>query len=289
MRRRPEAIMLRSFLALLLAAIIPLGPALAGQLRAGSFVFSDWPGPPIRVFFVEPGPEAMDEAPVVIVLHGVDRNADDYARNWHALARQYGMRVYAPEFSADAFPGAAFYNLGGIGTDGPHAFAAIEPLFTAIAGRGGQADGYFLFGHSAGAQVVHRALLFEDLPRLETAYAANAGWYTLPDESIAWPYGLEGVPVDEDAVRNWTGRPLVILLGDRDDDPGHHHLRRTPEADAQGPHRYARGVFFAEMARARADALGASFRWTVQAVPGVAHDNAGMANAAAGLIAAQPE
>lgn len=276
--------MLRSCLAILLAVIASSGSAFAGQMRSGSFVFSDWSGPPLRVFFVEPGPDAMDEAPVVIVLHGVNRNADDYARNWRALASEYGLRVYVPEFSGRAFPGAAHYNLGGIGTEGPHAFAAIEPLFTAIAARGGEASGYYLFGHSAGAQFVHRALLFEDLPRLNTAFAANAGWYTLPDASVAWPYGLQGVPVDDDAVRRWAGQPLVVLLGERDNDPRHRHLRRTPEADAQGPHRYARGAFFAETARDRAAALGAAFRWTVYAVPGVAHDNAGMASAAAWLI-----
>lgn len=288
--------MLRTLFTLLLAAIIPCGPALAEQVRTGSFVFSAWSGPPLRVFFVEPGPEAMDEAPVVIVLHGVNRNADDYARNWRALARRYGLRIYVPEFSDQAFPGAAHYNLGGIGTGSPHAYAAIEPLFTAIAGRGGEAGGYYLFGHSAGAQFVHRALLFEDLTRLNTAYAANAGWYTLPDATIAWPYGLGGVPVDDDAVRHWTGQPLVVLLGERDNDPQHRHLRRTPEADAQGPHRYARGTFFVETARDRAAALGTPFGWTVNSVPGVAHDNAGMARAAASLIraeahgrAAQPE
>jgi len=280
---------MRAALTLILTVFAVLtGPASGQALRTGSFMFSDWPGPPLRVFFAEPAAEAMAGAPVVILLHGVDRNADDYARNWEALAAVYGLRVYAPEFTAEAFPGAAMYNLGGLGTDGPFAYAAFEPLFDAIAARGGDVAGYHLFGHSAGAQVAHRAMLLEPLPRLITAYAANAGWYTLPHDGAAWPYGLGGTGIAQAAVRNWLEAPLMILLGDQDTDPRHRHLRRTPEATAQGPHRYARGAYFAAVGRAQAEALGADFNWKVGSVPGIAHDNAGMAEAAAAIIARYP-
>lgn len=281
--------MLRRLAAFLFIAMLPAGLALADDLRTGRFVFSDWSGPAMNVFFVEPLPEAMGDAPVVIVMHGVNRNADDYAANWETLAREYGLRIYAPEFSANSFPGAALYNLGGIGTDGPYAYSAIEPLFDAIMQRGGTAEGYFLFGHSAGAQFVHRALLFEDLPRLNTAYSANAGWYTLPDAGTPWPYGLHGVPADQNDVRQWLGRPMVLLLGDQDTDPEDVNLRRTPDAMTQGPHRYARGEFFFAFAQAQADRLDTPFLWSTVSVPGIAHDNAGMAEAAAALIAAQPD
>lgn len=272
------------------AALVLLvaAPASADGLRTGVFVFSEWSGPPLRVFYAEPEAERMDGAPVVLVLHGVNRNADDYARNWEDLAQTHGLRVYAPEFTDDAFPGAAMYNLGGYGGEGPFAFAAFEPLFDAVAQRGGDAEGYHLFGHSAGAQVVHRAVLLEDLPRLITAYAANAGWYTLPHDGAAWPYGLGATQIGDTDLRRWLGAPLVLLLGDQDTDPNHRNLRRTPEALAQGPHRYARGANFAALGRTQAEALGAEFTWQVASVPGVDHDNAGMAEAAAAIIARYP-
>jgi poly(3-hydroxybutyrate) depolymerase len=269
--------------------LLVTGPALADGQRTGSFVFSDWDGPPLRVFFAEPDAPSMDGAPVVFVLHGVNRNADDYARNWEALARTYGLRIYAPEFTSEAFPGAAMYNLGGLGTEGPYAFAVFEPLFEAVAERGGDAQGYHLFGHSAGAQVVHRAVLMEDLPRLITAYAANAGWYTLPHAEPVWPYGLGGTEIGEAELRGWLEAPMMLLLGDQDIDPEHENLRRTPEAMAQGPHRYARGAYFAAVGRASAREIGARFTWQVASVPGVAHDNAGMAEAAAAIIARHPD
>ncbi|TGY87751.1 alpha/beta hydrolase [Marinicauda algicola] len=265
------------------AAFLPAS-SLAKPPATGRFAFSGWDGPTLEVFYAEPDPARFPDAPVVIVLHGVDRNADAYRDNWAGPAGALGLRIYAPAFSAEAFPGAAMYNLGGAGTEGPYAFTALEPLFDAIAARGGAPEGYHLFGHSAGAQAVHRAVLLEDLPRLRTAYAANAGWYTFPDPGTPWPYGLGGAPVTEEAERAWLAAPLVILLGEEDDDPEHRHLRRTAEADAQGPNRYARGLNFLDAARTRAAAMDAPLAWRLVTVAGVAHDNAGMAEAAAAHI-----
>ena len=275
--------MMRFVLSLLVLAATQISAALAADVQTGRFILSDWPGPPLRVFYAEPTGDDLADAPVVIVMHGVNRNADEYRDNWIELAEHYGLRVYAPEFTRSDFPGAAAYNLGRIGETGPSSYAAIEPLFAEITQRGA-AQGYVLFGHSAGAQFVHRALLFEDLPHLLTAYSANAGWYTLPDLTQDWPYGLAGVPVSEDQIAAWLGRPMTLLLGDADTDPNDPNLRRTPEALAQGPHRYARGLFFLERARAEAERLDAPLDWRVVVVRGVAHDNAGMAQAAAHLV-----
>ena len=275
--------MMRFLLSLLVLAATLISAAWGEDVRTGQFTLSDWPGPPLRVFYVEPAGDALADAPVVIVMHGVNRNADDYRDNWIGLAEQYGLRVYAPEFSRAAFPGADFYNLGGVGHDGPSSYAAIEPLFAAISQRGA-AEGYILFGHSAGAQFVHRALLFEDMPHLLKAYSANAGWYTMPNLQADWPYGLADVAVTEDQLAAWLQRPMTLLLGEADTNTRDRNLRRTPEAMAQGPHRFARGMAFFEAARSEADRLDVPIGWRVVTVPGVAHDNAGMAHAAAYLI-----
>jgi len=275
--------MMRFLISLLVLAATQIGAAWAGDVRTGQFPLTDWPGPALRVFYAEPSDADLADAPVVIVMHGVNRNADEYRDNWIGLAEQYGLRVYAPEFTRADFPGADFYNLGGVGQDGPSSYAAIEPLFDAIRQRGA-AEGYTLFGHSAGAQFVHRAVLFEDMPHLLKAYSANAGWYTLPDTQTDWPYGLAGVPVSEDQLAAWLQRPMTLLLGEADTDRRDRNLRRTPEAMAQGPHRFARGLYFFEAARSEADRLDVPIGWRVVTVPGVAHDNAGMAHAAAYLI-----
>jgi poly(3-hydroxybutyrate) depolymerase len=173
------------------------------------FEFTDWAGPALTVFAVEPEGLAPD-APVVIVMHGVKRNADDYRDNWVDLANTYGFRIYAPMFGQASFPGADYYNLGGVGTDAVSAYDAIEPMFDfVISHRGVTAGHYTIFGHSAGSQFVHRFVCFADPARMDLAITANAGWYTMPTDEAAWPYGLAGSirPIAMSRA-GWPGRCL---------------------------------------------------------------------------------
>ena len=77
---------------------------------------------------------------------------------------------------------------------------------------------------------------------------------------------------------------FIVLLGDRDIDPNHWDLRRTPAANAQGEHRYARGHAFFEQGNRMAAQLDVAFGWELHTAPGVAHSNAGMAPYAAPFV-----
>ena len=50
--------------------------------------------------------------PVLFVHHGVLRNGADYRDYWLGLVDEADVLVVAPEFPADSFPGAAWYNFG---------------------------------------------------------------------------------------------------------------------------------------------------------------------------------
>ncbi|MDP1588284.1 MAG: hypothetical protein Q8M07_11100 [Prosthecobacter sp.] len=164
---------------------------------------------------------ARSDAPVLIVMHGVNRDADRYRDEWTPHAKKHGFILIAPEFSKEAFPGSDGYNLG---TEG--AFQFIEPVFDAVkAATGNRSERYHLYGHSAGAQFVHRFLYF-----VPQARVAKAGWWTMPDPEIDFPYGLRGSTVDAAALRAMLQRPLIVLLGTADTDEHHINLRRTPEA-----------------------------------------------------------
>ena len=153
----------------------------------------------------------------------------------------------------------------------------IEPIFAAVRERAGlHAQDYAIFGHSAGAQFVQRFLYFVPGAHVRQAIAANAGWYMLPDRRVRFPYGLAGTPVTETDLRRALTRPLVVLLGTADTNPRHRMLRHTPEADAQGPHRFARGQFFMARAQAAAAAMEVKLAWTLATAPGVAHSERGM-------------
>jgi poly(3-hydroxybutyrate) depolymerase len=288
--RLPAAIVL------LVAALFGLAlaaPSHAADHGRGRFIFTDWDGPALPVWYQLPNRVAPD-TPVVVVMHGVKRDADRYRDEWAGLARKYRMIVIVPEFSQADFPGSRSYNIGFLseadGTVRPRelwSFAAIEPLFDDVRRRFGTATKrYTLYGHSAGGQFVHRFVMFMPQARIEQAIAANSGWYTMPDLATPFPYGLEGAPISPDGMKAALGKPLTVLLGTADTDTTDPSLRVTTEANLQGPHRYARGKSFFATGRAAAARIGAPFGWRLKRVPGVGHMNGLMAESAAKIIAA---
>lgn len=274
-----------------------LAASLAGcELRGAQGVFHVLAGPPadgklVKVFW-RAAPGGEPDAPVLVVLHGQGRNAQDYLAAMAPHAARHGAAVLAPEFDEANFPDSDNYNLGDVfdeaGRRRPQAawsFEVVERAFDAFVKRAGSTQTrYSLFGHSAGAQFVHRFMLFMPATRVERAVAANAGWYTLPDRAEPFPYGLAGAGESDADLRAWLGKPLTILLGEEDENIEGSGLRKTPEAMRQGPHRLARGRAFFERGRAMAAELATPFRWDLRVAPGVAHDQAAMAGYAAPLL-----
>ncbi|MGE4527233.1 MAG: alpha/beta hydrolase [Rhodospirillaceae bacterium] len=258
--------------------------ALAVPPGRGRFVFRGWAGPAITVESWLPSRFSAD-APVVIVMHGVGRNADHYCDAWGDAAAA-GAVVLAPCFDKTAFPGSAGYAQGFVRDAAGRAvprerwtFTAVEALFDAVrAALGLWARDYVLFGHSAGAQFVHRLVWFLPRARYSLAIAANAGWYTLPDETLAWPYGLAGMA--EADVRRGLSRNVLLLLGGADIDPQARSLRKSPQAEAQGATRLERGHAMLAAVRAAAARQGVPCGWRAEEAPGIGHDGAAMSRAA---------
>lgn len=261
---------------------------------SGSFTFSESAATrdrPLTVWYHRPQGLEPD-APVLFVMHGTLRNGQDYRDQWTDLADDHGFLVVVPEFSEDHWPGSRGYNLGNMrdedGQPLPEdewAFTVVEDLFDAVRRRFRvERDSYTIYGHSAGAQFVHRFLLFAPDARLDAAVSANAGWYTMPTTEAAYPYGLrteDGAElVSRERIRQALERPVILLLGEEDTDPDDRYLRRNAQADAQGLHRFERGHTFFATAERRAQELGAAFNWRVRTVPDVGHSNTLMAPAA---------
>lgn len=279
-------------LILLLAACATPEPAqLTGLSGSGDFFFDATPATaetPVTVWYHVPQGLPAD-APILFVMHGTLRNGETYRDQWVDLAEEHRFALVVPEFSREGWPGSRGYNLGRMrDADGQMlpeelwAFGVIEDVFDEFRDRTGSTrETYSIYGHSAGAQFVHRFLLFVPTARFDAAVPANAGWYTLPVEDVDYPYGLrlddDRILVDGQRIRDALERPVVILLGEEDNDPEASHLRRNEAADRQGTHRFARGNNFFETARNRAAQLGADFNWRVETVPDVGHSNARMA------------
>lgn len=260
-----------------------------GLTGTGSFEFAPPGAPPIRVFYAV-GSGALALGRVVVVMHGTTRNAREYRDSWTSLVKDRPWVVIAPQFDQTDFPGAAGYNLGGTVDESSDArpthdwaFAYIQPLVDQVRALTGVREPTFdLFGHSAGAQFVHRYLEFEPDAPVRRAVAANAGWYTVPDPDIDFPYGLDDAPgpVDLDGL---FARDLTVLLGSEDIEDD--NLRQDQGASRQGRTRIERGEEFYRIGGEQARSRGIPFRWKLRVVPGVAHDHTPMSAEAATIFA----
>ena len=241
---------------------------------------------PMRAFFHRPA-AWRPGGPVVVVMHGLQRNADVYRDAWIAPAERHGFLVICPEYAAEKFPDVRFYNFGNAQAPQPEwTFGALDRAVDAtLSAMDAGAAPFRLYGHSAGAQFVHRYLLLTGAPRAERIIIANSGWYSWPRFDVPFPHGLGDSAATEVRLRAALTRPVTILLAEQDTDPQHPQLRRDATTDVQGLHRFERGQAFFGAARDAAARYGVAFGWRMATVPNVAHSNAGMARAAAEILA----
>lgn len=253
-----------------------------------SFVFSDAKGQPerpIRVYTYRPN-KCGTRCPIVFVMHGAKRDASRYRDYWELLADSHNLLVVAPEFSAEHWPRAAAYNLGDMAEQADRekwAYSAIEHLFDEV--RDGH-NGYAIFGHSAGGQFVQRMALFRPDNRASVMVAANPGWYAMPEwrkdkAGEPFPYSLVDSPAGQAELRRALQRRFVLLLGEKDGDPGDENLNQSEGAKQQGATRLERGENFFKAATAAAAELGVKLVWELDEVPDAAHDGAALSRVAA--------
>jgi len=275
---------------LMAAASLPAEAATPVPSGKWSFVFADKRGQadrPVRVFTYRPK-QCDSTCPILFVLHGAGRNASDYRDYWELPADRFGFLVIAPEFSDKHWPKAAAYNLGGVAENadrGKWTYSVIEHLFDEM--RDGQRD-YRIFGHSAGAQFVHRMLFLLPDNRASVAVVANAGWYAMPEwrkdrKAAPWPHSLVESPAGESHLRAALAKKVFVLLGEADT-VADANFEKGDEEMKQGANRVERGENFFGAATGAARDLGVKLGWELSYVPGVGHDGAKMSRAAGDIV-----
>ncbi len=251
----------------------------------------------IEVHYYKPGDYQPDYA-VILVIPGGGRNGDTYRDTWIELAEKYDLLVLSPSYSDGYYPRSVNYNLGRMimGSNSFNVnnvkirsdpkewlFADFDRIFD-IATKvvGSTEKKYDIFGHSAGGQIVHRLVMFYPEAKINRAIAANSGWYTMPDFSEKFPYGLKNSPITEIDFEKSLGVNLMILIGELDNEnETRGQLRKSREAMKQGAHRLARGNFFYETALKESNRLGFDISWKRQIIEGVGHSYREMGAAAA--------
>lgn len=235
-----------------------------------------------------------ERGPIWFVMHGASRNAERYLAAAAPVAERHAALAVVIRFPREVYPTSEDYTLGAAGSAlAPH--LEVERVFDALrAALGGRQTGYYLFGHSAGAQFTHRLVTFVHDARVLGAVAANAGWYTLPSfdrgPETHMPYGLADSPLTPEQLGRVLSTPLTVLLGERDIEPAgsSRMLRDTPEAMAQGETRMERGRRYHEAGRLEAARRGLTFDWRLQIVPRAGHDAARMIDSA-GFLTFDPD
>ncbi len=188
-------------------------------------------------------PERPDPARVLVVVHGISRNAPFMLRCLAESAEANGYTLLAPVSSQRT--SGDYQRLGREGRGARADLAFHEMLADARAwlGIGGRID---LFGFSGGAQFAHR-FVYANHGLVRSPVLAAAGWYTAPDPVEKFPYGTgrtRRLPGLRFNARGLAETPTLILVGESDSERDE-SLRRSTRIDrVQGRDRIARARWF---------------------------------------------
>jgi len=279
---------------LILVGLTGFGQVLTSN-TTGSFTYIPT-GPlssqPVEVFYHIPNGD-ITSMPIVMSFHGATRNGAEYRDYWINMANANGFMVFAPEFDTNNYPGLGDnYLMANIFDDGDNpspstfnnpdewTFSVLDPIFDFIvADVSGTQQHYNAWGHSGGAQFLHRFVLYMPNSKLDVAVCSNAGWYTVPENTVNFPYGiLNGQLPNADLISAFS-KKMIVHLGQDDNDPNAPGLRRNAVVDnQQGIHRLERGQYFFNTSQSEAQNQNVSFNWEKHEVPNVDHNPQLMAN-----------
>ena len=253
--------------------------------KLDKFTFTSWNKPDLDVFYHLP--KTIDnDTKVLFVVHGNTRNADDYLNSWIRLTKDKNIAIFAPHFKRSSF--ISFNTLQMSTSNGKirtntnlYLNNSIDTLFEYIKAKFKLNDKlYDIYGHSAGAQFVHRYLLMSDNPSVNKAVAANAGWYTFLN-GADFPYGVKNPPISltDSNVKKFLSTNLYILIGTNDIDVDS-SINKSKGAQKQGINRLQRAKNFFTYTESIVEQNNLEFKWKYQAVPGAPHSNKVMSRAA---------
>lgn len=230
-------------------------------------------------------PPTFRDGPMLMVFHGVLRNAEEYRDHAIPMSNRFDALIVAPHFDLETFP-IPKYQLGGIVHEGKAVPAQertgeyVNRIALEIRRREGRKDlPYALIGHSGGGQFLGRLAAFvqTDAQRI---VVTNPGTYTLPTNNAEFPYGFSGLPIElqtEEVFKAYLAQPVTIYLGSKDIERDE-NLDVTRPADAQGCSRFERGKNAYDSARRLAAERNWPFCWKLVIAEGIEHDHEKMFN-----------
>ncbi len=216
-------------------------------------------------------PSRLDPAaPPLVAVHGISRGADEHIAAFAPWAERSGRVLVAPLFSESQCKRYQRVTQDRCQADRA-LFAALREVAEAT---GVEVDRVDLFGFSGGAQFAHRfALLHPE--RVARLAVSSAGWYTQPDPSEAYPYGLApgtgGGQRFRPKLSAFLEIPTLVLVGERDieRDPA---LRKEKKVDRrQGRNRVERAARWSRALREAALRAGVAAEVRFRSLPNCGH------------------
>lgn len=248
-----------------------------------AFVYKTAGNPDVPMYITVPA-NLTAATHVLLNMHGNGRTASSYHDTWSPWTRNHNYILVTPYFSDANWPDSGYHQgnvfeaencAGALNPESRWSFTIVDSAFTTLKSRFQLNDNkYDIWGHSAGAQFVHRMMLWKPNARIRFGMAANSGWYTAPDTSITCPYGLRHplLSFTTQQLVNYTNRNMIIFRGTedtlRDSD-----LRTTSLADAQGYNRWERAQYMYD----KGVEINTNLKWQLIPVPNSGHDKDTMA------------
>jgi pimeloyl-ACP methyl ester carboxylesterase len=219
---------------------------------------------------------AEHDQPPLVALHGISRDVGALYDAFERPAQHAGRILIVPHFHERDWK--IFQRIGTARPD-----KSLLVLKQVLRDSGVcTAPQIELFGYSGGAQLAHRfAMLYPQ--HVSRLHLGAAGWYCLPDTSLAYPAGLrERVAKPNDTPNFRTAKvaqlgqflriPLRVYVGTEDTERDA-AMRTAPDIDAvQGRHRLARAETYVARVAEAATRLQITANVSLIPLPGCGHD-----------------
>ncbi len=216
-------------------------------------------------------PEGSDTRQVLVLMHGISRNAKLLIESIWPLVQGRGIALVAPLFEEKRC--RDYQRLGRSGK-GPRADLAVTSILSEVRRlTGWTGHKAMFFGHSAGAQFVQR-FMFAHPQLVERAALSGAGWYTFPrDEDF--PLGIRPTPllpgIGFEPLR-FLRVPAAVFIG-LEDTVRDDSLNRSRKIDRQqGRTRLERARKWVRKMNATSQKLGLSSEVGLFEIEKIGHD-----------------
>ena len=210
------------------------------------------------------------DAPILVAVHGISRNAHEQAMMFAPYCERFGVVLVVPRYTRESHSGYQQLRRHGKGARADH---VLEQCIAEVALlTGADASQFKLFGYSGGAQFAHRYLMAHP-HRVSKAVVVAAGWYTFPDHTERYPYGIKpsrklpGVAFNPE---HFLRVPIDVFIGE--DDLSSKNLRLTERVNnQQGENRIERAHNWVSAMQIAGLSYGVEPDINLTVVPGTDH------------------